>query len=139
MDGYYAPEAVNLDNDDALNYETDTNAYMARETVYLNFDVIDISLKSDAGEVTVLGAVSNPIDVIPSVTPPVDTTSDEWTEWLEEFMKMFLSILGIIGGIAIIALLWGPITTLLGLLWKLICAPFKAISEAVKNRRNKRE
>lgn len=141
MDGYYAPEAVNLDNEDALNYEMDTNAYMARETVYLNFDVIDVSFKSEEGEVTVLGAVSNPIDVIPSVTPPVDTTSDEWTEWLEEFMKLVLSVLGIIGGIAIIALLWGPITTLLGLLWKLICAPFKAISNALKNRknRNKRE
>lgn len=140
MDGYYAPEAVNLDNNDTLNYETDTNAYMARETVYLNFDVIDISLKSDAGEVTVLGAVSNPIDVIPSVTPPVDTTSDEWTEWPEEFMKAFLSIIGIIGGIAVVALLWGPLSTLLGLLLKLICMPFKALSNAVKeHKKNKRE
>ena len=86
--------------------------------------------------------MANPIDVIPNGTPAVETTSDAWKDWLEEFMRVVLSILGIIGRIAIIALLWGPITTLLGLLWELICMPFKALSNAVKEHKknkNKKE
>lgn len=138
---YYAMEAYNLDNDVTGlfdSYEMDSNARLLKETVYLNFDIIDVSMKK--GEtITVLGVVANPIDVIPNGTPAVETTSDAWRDWAEEFMKLVLSILGIIGGIAIIALLWGPITTLLGLLLKLICMPFKAISKAVKNRKDKKK
>lgn len=140
---FYSAEAYNLNNDATGffdPYETDSNARLMQETVYLDFDIIDISLKSEEGAVTVLGVVSDPIDVISSLTPPVDTTSDKWKEWWEEFMKAFLSILGIIGGIVAITLLWGPLSTFLGLLWKAVCMPFKAISKAVKeHKKSKRE
>lgn len=56
--------------------EVDTNAYFFSETMYLNFDVIDVTFKK--GEVkTVIPVVMTPIDIFPESTPPIDTTTDK--------------------------------------------------------------
>ncbi len=146
---FYSVEACNLNNDATGffdPYEMDSNARLMQETVYLDFDIIDISLKSEASAVTVLGVVSDPIDVIPNGTPALDTTSDKLAAWLKDFLQALrdslnsvLAVVLLIIGIALIVFLWDPLTTLLGLLWKAVCTPFKAISNAVKNRKNKRE
>lgn len=146
---FYSAEAYNLNNDATGffdPYETDSNARLMQETVYLDFDIIDISLKSEAGAVKVLGVVSDPIDVIANGTPALDTTSDKWAAWLKDFLQALrdslnsvLAVVFLIIGVALIVFLWDPLTTLLGLLWKAVCTPFKAISNAVKNRKNKRE
>lgn len=139
MDSYYNAEATELDNENSFGYEMDSNAYLARETVYLNFDVIDISMKKGE-EMTVLGVVASPIDVIPNLTPPVETTPDGGLgDWFAQFMQAIAAIIGALLVVAIIVIFWGPITTLLGFLWKMICMPFKAISNAVKERKNNKK
>ena len=66
-------------NDEYYWEQVDTNAYFFSETVYLNFDVIDVTFKK--GEVkTVIPVVMTPIDIFPESTPPIDTTTDK-PEW----------------------------------------------------------
>lgn len=137
VDSYYNAEATELDNENSFGYEMDSNAYLARETVYLNFDVIDISMKKGE-EMTVLGVVASPIDVIPNLTPPVETTPDGGLgDWFAQFMQAIAAIIGALLVVAIIVIFWGPISTILGLLGNLIALPFKAISDAIKNRKKK--
>lgn len=136
MDDYYSVEATELDNENAL-YEMDSNAYLARQTVYLNFDVIDISMKQGE-DVVVLGAAASPIDVIPNLTPPVETTPDGGLgDWIWDIIEAVIALVGILLIVAVISVFWGPLSTLLGLLWQLICMPFKAIGNAIKNRKKK--
>ena len=82
----------------------DTNAYFARETVNLDFDVIDVTLTADGVE-TVLACISSPIDNVPGLTPPIETTPDfvraNW-KWL--FLAGAL-VLGCVGGIIVYKLL----------------------------------
>lgn len=59
---------------------TDTNAYVAQEVVSLDFDIIDVTLTKDDVS-TVIGVVSSPIDIIPDIIPPVNTTPDEVPLW----------------------------------------------------------
>lgn len=81
VDDYYSVGAVNLDNESDWYYEMEQtsrsgkNAYLSQEAVYLDFDIIDISMK-DGEKVTVLGVVSDPIDVISPITPP--PSEDVW-------------------------------------------------------------
>lgn len=111
----------------------DGQAYRAFESVFFNFDVIQLTFSKD-GVNTVIPVVSNPLDIVDPLTPPVDMDDDDWWRWILERILIFI---GILGGIFLIVALWGPITTLLGLLWKAVCLPFKAISNAVKERKNK--
>lgn len=50
-------------------------AYRARESVFLDFDVIQLTFNND-GEYHVIPAVSSPIDIVNAITPPVDMDSD---------------------------------------------------------------
>ena len=137
VDSYYNAEATELDNENSFGYEMDSNAYLARETVYLNFDVIDISMKKGE-EMTVLGVVASPIDVIPNLTPPVETTPDGGLgDWFAQLIRAIVAIIVTLFVVAIIVIFWGPISTILGLLGNLIALPFKAISDAIKNRKKK--
>lgn len=130
VDDYYSAEAVNLDNNSLVAYETDSNAYLAKEAVYLNFDVIDIGLKGENEAVTVFGCVSDPIDVISSLTPPTDTTSDG----LKKMLQGVLSLVGLIILTLVIVALWNPLITVISIIGKILATPFKAI----KNRKNKK-
>ena len=65
------------------NYEwekKDTNAYFFKETVNLDFDIIDVTFSNGSVD-TVIPVVSNPIDVVPSPTPPVHTETDKKMDW----------------------------------------------------------
>lgn len=50
-------------------------AYRAWESVFLDFDVIQLTFNND-GEYHVVPAVSSPIDIVNAITPPVDMDSD---------------------------------------------------------------
>lgn len=47
------------------------DGYVAQETVFLGFDVISLTFRKDTVD-TVIGVVSNPIDIINGFTPPAD-------------------------------------------------------------------
>lgn len=117
----------------------DTNAYFAQMSVQLDFDIIDVTFSN--GEVeTVIPVVSDPIDVVPDVTPPVYTAPEEeeneWLKWLK-------IIIATIFAVVIVVLLWPVVKPLFaaigkGIAW-LVTAPFKAIGRAISNRRKRKE
>ena len=54
----------------------DTNAYFFKETINLDFDIFDVTFRSN-GTDTVFGVVANPIDVVHEGEPPDEITSDK--------------------------------------------------------------
>ena len=110
----------------SYTWTSDTNAYFAQETVYLDFDIIDVTFKQDT-ELTVIPVVMSPFDIIPGLTPPVYTRGD--FDWLD--------LLAIILGILLFGLIVYVIILCLPAL-KLLFAPVKAVakstSKAVKSK-----
>ena len=66
-------------------------AYLARETVFLDFDIIQLTFNRD-GAYTVIPVVSNPIDIVNDVTPPVDMP-DSPAERQDEMWRKAAAIL----------------------------------------------
>ncbi len=101
---------------------TNGQAYRAWQSVFLNFDVIQLTFAKDSIN-TVIPVVSNPIDIINPITPPVDFP--ESFDWL----KLILGILALILLIVVIA----PILPLiLQLVIWLITLPFRLIGGLFK-------
>ena len=75
-------------------------AYLAQQSVFLNFDIIQLTF-NDNGDMTVIPVVSDPIDIIDPITPPVDFGSNYWTLvwWLLGIMVGTVSV-GILGTMA---------------------------------------
>ena len=67
----------------------DTNAYFAQTAVQLDFDIIDVTFSNGSVDM-VIPVVSSPMDIVPDITPPVYTHSDEpaWIKWLKTAMRM---------------------------------------------------
>lgn len=98
-------------------------AYVARQSVFFDFDVIDLTFNKD-GVYTVIPVVSNPIDIVNDLTSPTDMGDDG------------LGILGIILlilGVIMVLVVLMPILPYIakGIVW-LICLPFKAIAGLCK-------
>ena len=73
------------------NYEID-QSYIADETVFLDFDVIQLSFLDDDDQWTVIAAVSNPIDIVNDITPPSHPEADDGRGLLE----IILAILALV-------------------------------------------
>ncbi|MDD3831656.1 MAG: hypothetical protein PHW00_03245 [Clostridia bacterium] len=109
---------------------TSGEAYRAWESVFLDFDIIQLSFQKD-GDLTVIPVVSNPIDVVDGITSPVDL--DEETDWWK-------ILLGIILLILLIIVLFPILPYIIKFVFFIICLPFKAIGaicKAAKNRKPK--
>lgn len=61
--------------------------YAAQMTVFLNFKIIELTFYDD-GNYTVIPVVSDPIDIIPGVTPPLPEAED--TDWGEVIARILL-------------------------------------------------
>ena len=117
---YIAQEATLFKRGSVLGMETwekvDTNAYFFKETVNLDFDIIDVTFSN--GEVDmVIPVVSNPIDVIPDATPPVYTNSDKEPNWWRIIVAVICVILAIM---FLPQILMGLIKGVFGLIGKLL-------------------
>jgi hypothetical protein len=105
--------------------------YKAQETVYLDFDIIDLTFVNK-DVFNVIPVVSNPIDVIAGVTPPPSTSTDNNPPWW-----VWLLLLGVVALIliAVLKFLTVPITAAIEaffkLLWRsivfVVTAPFRLI------------
>lgn len=103
VDDYTAKEATQFYVEqgmfgDYYQRKLDTNAYLAQATTYLNFDVIDVTLMDENGKESVLGVISDPIDIFPPLTPPLDVTKDEMPQW----WQVALAIAGVCIAILIV-------------------------------------
>lgn len=68
------------------------NGYVAEETVFLDFDIIHLKF-SNGNNTIVYPVVSNPIDIVPSITPPVSENL-QWVVYA--IVGVALSVVGII-------------------------------------------
>lgn len=115
---------------------TSGQAYRAWESVFMDFDIIQLTFNRD-GVYKVIPVVSSPMDIVNSITPPVQMPDD--TEWWKILLAVLLIILLII--ILFPVLPW----IIKGLLWiitlpfKAIAALFKSIDKAKKKRSEKKE
>ena len=116
----------------------DTNAYFAKTSVQLDFDIIDVTFSNGTTE-TVIPVVSDPIDIVPDVTPPVYTTTDEKIDWLK-LLKITIALSLVV---VLLIFLWPLVKPLFVLIGKgiawLVTAPFKAIGQAIKKRKERKE
>ncbi len=154
---YKAMEVAECRYDRVLSYSgavqkiIDTNAYLFKQSVFLDFDIIDVTY-SNGRVSTVIPVVSNPLDIFPEATPPVITTDDKkplpwWT--------IALIVVGCILAVILIIYVIFPITRKVitavfkavgkafyylfyGFGW-LICAPLKGIAALIKTRKVKRK
>ena len=109
----------------AMDY---TSTYMARETVFLDFDIIELTFLRDTTE-TIIPVVASPIDVLGGIDGPIEKDGIGWG-------KLILAILALI--LAII-LLW-PILPLIikAVVW-VVTLPFKLIAAIVKTLKKPKE
>lgn len=100
---YYAEEA------DLIDYSQSSfgnarirqgEAYIAQESVFLNFDVIQLTF-NDSGDMTIIPVVANPIDIIDPITPPPDFSNENyWTlVWWLVGIALGSVVVGVVGGI----------------------------------------
>ena len=111
--------------------DSDTNGYLAEETVYLGLDLIQMEW-DDGEKRVVIPIVSSPIDVVADGTPPVHTTSDKSLSW----WQILLAVLALI---LVVILLFKFAPVLVFAVGKVIALPFKAIGAASKNLKKRRK
>lgn len=109
------------------------DGYVAQETVFLGFDVISLTFCSNTGNRTVIGAVSNPIDVINGLTPPDDLGEDE------SWWKRVLMIIALLVVLAIFAPVLLPFLTsilqgVLKLVLSIVKIPFNVLGSIFRRR-----
>ena len=122
---YYSAPVTIINYDATLNSKKyiDGQAYMAWESVFFDFDVIDLTFNKE-GVYTVIPVVSDPIDVVNGLTSPTDMEDDG------------VNILALIAVILILIVVLVVLMPLLpyiakGIVW-LVCLPFKAIASLCK-------
>lgn len=75
---YYSKEQSVFDTNDWIETADKKSTYMARETVFLNFDIIELTFKYE-GKETVIPVVASPINHIAGIDPPVYVDEDPTT------------------------------------------------------------
>ena len=99
----------------------ETSTYIARETVFLDFDIIELTFLRDTTE-TIIPVVASPIDVVGGISAPIEKDSIGWGKF----------ILAILALILIFIFLW-PILPLIikAVVW-VVTLPFKLIAVIIK-------
>lgn len=121
--------------EDAIIYKIENNnlsrirnqASVVEETVFLSFDIIQLTFNKE-GIYTVIPVVSNPINIISDLTPPVQP-SFNWLRWI-------LIALAVIVLIIILApflpTIFKGLWEIIKFIFKIIIAPFKWIASLFK-------
>lgn len=113
---------------DAINGVDSCTAYLAQETVFLNFDIISITFTTEEGVSTEIPVVMSPEDVFSDVDPPLEENYHEGLGLLD-IIKIVLIVLAVI--LLLIVLM--PVLPYIvkGIVW-IVCLPFKAIAALFK-------
>lgn len=108
-------------------------AYVFNESVFFDFDVIDLTFNKD-GVYTVIPAVSDPIDIVNDGTPPINM-GDKLPDWL----KYVLLAIGLLIAMPVLYWLIKLIALLVQLVLKGIASIFKGIGNSVNKRKEKKK
>ena len=106
-------------------------AYVCQQTVFLNFDILQLTFKSDSGQLTMIPVVSDPINIIGDLTPP---TVKDGTD-LSALERLFALLLGLIVLIVVIWLLSKLFPPLFTVALSVVGVPFKFIKNIFKRRK----
>ena len=129
-DYYSAPVTIiNYDATLISKKYIDGQAYMAWESVFFDFDVIDLTFNKD-GVYTVIPVVSDPIDIVNDLTSPTDM-GDDFPDWL----KYLLLGIGLLVALPVLYWLVKFAVWLVVLLLKGIASVFRGIGNAAKKRK----
>ena len=101
------------------------DVYVAQETVFLDFDIIELTFNKD-GEYHVIPVVSSPTDIINGFTQPKNTF--EWWKILASVIVLILLVL----------LLWPVLPYIIQAVIWLITLPYKIIRNAIDRHRIKK-
>lgn len=109
----------------------DGQAYFAQETVFFDFDILQLTFNKD-GVYKVIPVVSNPIDIVGGIIAPDFPDGFDW-----------LKLIAIILGIILVLMVLGPILPcivrfvllILKGVWWLVSLPFRAIIKACKKKK----
>ncbi len=95
----------------------DENGYVAKETVFLDFDILSMKFQSEDGYTdVVIGVVCEPIDIINGLTAPEDEFN------AEDIVAMFaILLLLIIVGVYV----WPIISPFITMIWQIFFEAFK--------------
>ena len=113
--------------------QTEGQAYIAQESVFLDFDIIQLTFNKE-GDYTVIPVVSSPIDIVNDITPPV-FMPDEGLEWWQIALALILLVLLIVVLAPVLPYIISGIVWLIGIPMKLI----KVISKAFKRQKKRKE
>lgn len=107
---------------------TKGEAYRAWESVFFDFDIIQLTFNKD-GAYKVIPVVSSPIDIVDAITPPVQFDELEW--W-----KILLAIVLLI----LLIIIFTPLLPYIikGVIW-LISLPIKAVKKIAKSIEKRKE
>lgn len=108
---------------------TEGQAYRAWESVFFDFDIIQLTFNKD-GVYKVIPVVSSPIDIVNAVTPPVQMPND--TPWWKV-------LLGILLGILLIVLLVPLLPWIARAIVWIVCLPFRFAAYCKAQRNYKRQ
>ncbi len=119
----------NLDKNglfDSADYGEST--YVVRESVFLNFDIIELTFNKD-GVYTVIPVVNSPIDIYNDITLPKQVTS--WWKLLLTYILLILLLI-LLAATGILPLI------LKGVVW-VILLPFKGVAAIIKGIKKRKE
>ena len=112
------------------NYGKDT--YVVQESVFLNFDVIQLTFNKD-GIYTVIPVVNNPVDIYNDITLPKVPT--DWWKMLLMYILLFLLFIFLIAT-GILSLVIKGILYIIFLPFRLIGIVIRKTSKAIKKRKD---
>lgn len=113
---YYSASGFVMQNGSRISND---DMFLAYETVFLNFDIIELTFNKD-GVYTTFAVVSNPIDIARDVTAPL-----KGFDWLTFILVVILLIL-------LFILLRPVIVAILKIIWKIITSIFNLIAKIFK-------
>ena len=124
---YYCEKAIASANGTASR---DTS-YIAQQTVFLDFDIIELTFNKD-GVYHVIPVVSSPMDIVNSFTPPPPEF-----QWWKLVLALLILVLLVVIFYPILPLIIKLIAVVIkGIIWA-ITFPFKLLWKAVKKKRDK--
>lgn len=131
----------------------DDSTYMARETVFRQFDIIELTFQNE-GEETVIGVVSSPVDIVGGIDAPkyddvVQSWWDKFVEWLLSFLAkipwwvwLIVAVVVLILLCAIVKPIYRAVIFILKKILWIIARPFRllgALFEAIAKKREKKK
>lgn len=86
-------------------------AYVCQETVFLNFDILQLTFKSSCGTYTVIGVVQDPINVIGDLTPPTVKDGVADLSGIERLLALLLGLIALIVVVWLLSKIFPPLAT----------------------------